>query len=111
MAMSAASSFISVLISGTTGVSTCWLASQSSTSTPEGVELFQLMPMTKKVNRPKCTASEKLKARVVLSFLVGRPRLKFNELGRKVCALFMYARQGVLLALHGKADTLHAILF
>ena len=89
MAISAASSFTSVLTSGVTGVCTCWLASHSSTSTPEGVELFQLIPITRNASNPTCTISEKVKARLVLSCLVRRPRLNGDKDVWKVGALFI----------------------
>ena len=73
-AISAASSFISVLSSGVGAVSTCCVESQSSTSTPAGVLLFQLMPITRKATKPRCAIKEKVKARFVLSSLVSRPR-------------------------------------
>jgi hypothetical protein len=72
-----------VFTSGSGGVTICGVESQSSTSTPEGVLLFQLIPMTKKASNPKCAMSEKVNARLVLSSLVSlvfRPRLK-GEIG------------------------------
>jgi hypothetical protein len=57
-AISAASSLTSVLSSGSFGISTCWLVSHSSTSTPAGVLVFQLIPIIKNASKPRCAASE-----------------------------------------------------
>ena len=72
IAISAASSLASVLISGVAGVLTWGTVSHNSTSTPAGVELRHWIPIMRKASKPKWAMSENVSARLVLSVLPKR---------------------------------------